>query len=109
MANLSIKDVPEVWAEALRQRALRNHRSLQGELLAMVEGVVVSEANASRSSAMPEPLNSDSKAKVSPQLQQNQRIKSIEQIASELKIHVSRASLAAPKAVDLVRADRDVR
>ena len=34
MPNLSIKDVPEAWAEALRQRAARNHRSLQGELMA---------------------------------------------------------------------------
>ena len=37
MPNLSIKDVPETWAEALRQRAARNHRSLQGELMAIVE------------------------------------------------------------------------
>ena len=37
MANISIKDVPEAWAEALRQRAARNHRSLQGELMALLE------------------------------------------------------------------------
>jgi antitoxin FitA len=35
--NLSIKSVPEAWAERLRQRAERNHRSLQGELMAMLE------------------------------------------------------------------------
>ena len=35
--NLSIKDVPEAVAERLRQRAARNHRSLQGELMAIVE------------------------------------------------------------------------
>ena len=40
MANLSIKDVPEAWTEALRQRAARNHRSLQGELMAIVEVMV---------------------------------------------------------------------
>ena len=33
MSNISIKDVPEQWAETLRQRAARNHRSLQGELI----------------------------------------------------------------------------
>jgi plasmid stability protein len=33
MPKLSIKDVPEEIAEALRQRAARNHRSLQGELM----------------------------------------------------------------------------
>jgi len=37
MPNLSIKDVPETLAEALRQRAARNHRSLQGELMALLE------------------------------------------------------------------------
>ena len=37
MPNLSIKDVPESIAAALRQRAARNHRSLQGELMALVE------------------------------------------------------------------------
>jgi len=35
--NLSIKDVPDDVAERLRQRAARNHRSLQGELMAIVE------------------------------------------------------------------------
>lgn len=37
MPNLSIKDVPEDIAAALRQRAAKNHRSLQGELMAIVE------------------------------------------------------------------------
>ncbi len=40
MPNLSIKDVPETLAEALRQRAARNHRSLQGELMALLEAAV---------------------------------------------------------------------
>jgi hypothetical protein len=40
MPNLSIKDVPEPWAEMLRQRAARNHRSLQGELMAILERAV---------------------------------------------------------------------
>ncbi len=34
--NLSIKNVPESLAEKLRQRAEANHRSLQGELMAML-------------------------------------------------------------------------
>ena len=40
MPNLSIKDVPEQWAQALRQRAARNHRSLQGELMSLIERAV---------------------------------------------------------------------
>jgi antitoxin FitA len=34
--TLTIKNVPEPVAEALRQRAAANHRSLNGELLALV-------------------------------------------------------------------------
>ncbi len=43
MSNLSIKDVPEAWAESLRQRAVRNHRSLQGELMAIIERALTAE------------------------------------------------------------------
>jgi plasmid stability protein len=35
--TLSIKSVPDDLAEALRERARRNHRSIQGELMAMLE------------------------------------------------------------------------
>jgi plasmid stability protein len=38
--HLSIKDVPEEWAEVLRHRAARHHRSLQGELMAILEQAV---------------------------------------------------------------------
>jgi plasmid stability protein len=35
--NLSIKNVPKEWVERLRERAKRHHRSLQKELLAILE------------------------------------------------------------------------
>ncbi|HYC05285.1 MAG TPA: Arc family DNA-binding protein [Azospirillaceae bacterium] len=35
--TLSIKNVPDEIAQRLRERAARNHRSLQGELMAMLE------------------------------------------------------------------------
>lgn len=35
--NLSIKNVPDAVAEAIRARAEQNHRSLQGELMAILE------------------------------------------------------------------------
>ena len=35
--NISIKNVPDHIAEQLRRRAARNHRSLQGELMAILE------------------------------------------------------------------------
>lgn len=44
--NLSIKNVPETVAEALRTRAAHNHRSLQGELMAILEHAVMGAAQA---------------------------------------------------------------
>jgi antitoxin FitA len=41
--NLSIKNVPEEVVQRLRRRALRQRRSLQGELLAIIEEAVQSE------------------------------------------------------------------
>ncbi len=35
--TLSIKNVPEELAQRLKERAARNHRSLQGELMAILE------------------------------------------------------------------------
>ncbi|HSZ88619.1 MAG TPA: Arc family DNA-binding protein [Acetobacteraceae bacterium] len=37
--NLSIKNVPDDLAQRLKERAARNHRSLQGELMAILEAV----------------------------------------------------------------------
>lgn len=42
-ANLSIKNVPDQILKRLRRRAARHHRSLQGELLAIIEEKVLSE------------------------------------------------------------------
>lgn len=35
--NLSVKNVPDPIVESLRERARRNHRSLQGEVMAILE------------------------------------------------------------------------
>jgi antitoxin FitA len=39
--NLSIKNVPDELAQLLRERAERSHRSLQGELMAILEEAVL--------------------------------------------------------------------
>jgi plasmid stability protein len=41
--NLSIKNAPDDVVQRLRQRAERHHRSLQGELLAIIEEAVSAE------------------------------------------------------------------
>jgi plasmid stability protein len=48
--NLSVKNVPETLAKKLRERAERNHRSLQGELMAILENAA-SELNVGRANA----------------------------------------------------------
>jgi len=44
MPTLSIKNAPEEIVRRLRERAARHHRSLQGELLAIVEAAARAEA-----------------------------------------------------------------
>lgn len=39
-SSLSIKNVPDETVERLRKRAKRNHRSLQGELMTILEEAV---------------------------------------------------------------------
>lgn len=48
--NLSIKNVPDALAARLRERAERNHRSLQGELMAILESAA-SDPNVGRANA----------------------------------------------------------
>lgn len=47
--NLSIKNVPEEIAEKLRLRARRHHRSLQGELMSILQQSVYEERHLSPS------------------------------------------------------------
>jgi antitoxin FitA len=39
--DVSLKNVPDEIMEKLRQRAKRNHRSLQAELIAILENAVI--------------------------------------------------------------------
>ncbi|MBM3939803.1 MAG: Arc family DNA-binding protein [SAR202 cluster bacterium] len=45
-ANLSIKNIPDDLLERLRERAKRNHRSLQGELMSIIEETVARDEGA---------------------------------------------------------------
>jgi len=93
--NLSIKDVPDAWADRLRARAARNHRSLQGELMAIIELVV---GEGSRQQA---PLQG------SPQSPRGGR--TIEEIAAAHRLRFPKPITTGPLAVDIIRADRDSR
>lgn len=110
MANLSVKDVPEHLAERLRQRAARNHRSLQGELMAIIEQAVHETGAAATAPALPVALSVDG-SDVGPGRRPVTRrgSKSIEQIAAEHRARFPQPIGSGPRAVDIIRADRDAR
>ncbi len=126
MSNLSIKDVPEAWAESLRQRAARNHRSLQGELMAIIEKAVTTGGEGE---AFRDDLSNTDRLPLSGQQDRRQgRIvgddrtgnpirsfgwKTIEQVCAEIDARPksSRPVYTAdmPLGRDIIRAERDAR
>ena len=111
MPNLSIKDVPEAWAEALRQRAARNHRSLQGELMALVEQAVQQETEVPTSSADPANPGAPRIVGLDPRGRPivQRGWKTTEQIAAEQRARGRPPANGAPLGVDIIREDRDSR
>jgi antitoxin FitA len=91
--NLSIKGVPETLAERLRARAERNHRSLQGELMQIIEQAVAEPA-VDRTALQRGTVRG---------------AKTIEQIAAEHRTRFPHPISTGPLAVDILRADRDAR
>lgn len=98
MPNLSIKDVPEAWARALRARAQRHHRSLQGELMALLEQAL-SDAPALSDHTLP--------LQKTPAATQDR--KSIEQLAQIIRERHPGGLPSGPSSIALVREDRDAR
>ncbi len=101
MTTLSIKDVPDDWAEALRQRAARNHRSLQGELMALIERAVVGG-----DAAAPPVLHGGQRARLDAV---KRGWKTIEQIYAEHLDKFPKPFTEGPMSVDIIRQDRDRR
>jgi plasmid stability protein len=98
--NLSIKDVPESVAAALRQRAARNHRSLQGELMALVVRAAAEEAHAAPGWAAAAPAGSAAGSAA---------VKTIEQVAREHRARRPSPLRGAVRGGAQVRRDRDGR
>jgi plasmid stability protein len=128
MSNLSVKDVPEQWAEALRQRAARNHRSLQGELMAIIEAAVRDGAPGGGREAASNTWSSIA-AGGSANVAANalgwraasagfegvglgatrQGWKTVEQIAVELNAKYPQPVMGQPLGADIIREERDAR
>lgn len=105
MTNLSIQDVPGLLAEQLRRRAARHHRSLQDELMTILEQAVAADAV----------VHVDAPARPIAALGWGGGLvlrrgdKTIEDIAAEHRLKLRRAAGTTPIAADSVRANRDGR
>ncbi len=102
MTTLSIKDVPEQWAQALRQRAARNHRSLQGELMALIEQAATGTPEPSVQNATHGALRRSAGVA-------RRGGKTIEQIYAEHLKRFPAPFTEGPMSVDIIRQDRDSR
>ena len=109
MTTLSIKDVPETWAEALRQRAARNHRSLQGELMAIVEQAISGGAQLATEAPVergrPRIVGYDSAGHPIVRV----GWKTVAQVAADLKAKFPNGVGAQMSSIDIIRQDRDSR
>ncbi len=105
MATLSIKDVPDDLAERLRQRASRNHRSLQGELMAIIQQAMQPAQSALQPAPAPEVVGVGFGGL--PILRNGS--KSLEQLAAEHRERFPQPVDKGPYAVDIIRSERDAR
>ena len=99
MTTLTIKDVPEPLAEQLRQRAARNHRSLQGELMSIIEQAAredqVTSAPVAGAPTRPPGVR--------------RGWKSIDQIYAEMRAKYPEPIYDQSNSIQLIREDRDSR
>jgi plasmid stability protein len=90
--NLSVKNVPDALAERLRERAAANHRSLQRELVAILEQAV-SLAGEPVERRAPVHSGADRRA--------------VEDVLAELREIFPEPRRGGPSSVDLIRQMRD--
>lgn len=95
MPNLSVKNVPTAVVARLRRRARRNHRSLQGELMAVVCRAAEEPAGQPTATAPIQPTLTGTRT--------------VEQIAAENRARRKQPIAQGPYAVDIIRAARDAR
>jgi plasmid stability protein len=97
MPNLSIKNVPDQLLAQLRERAARHHRSIQGELMALLSAALASPSGTATTTGSTE----------APARRSGTR--RLEEIAAQHRIQWKAPIKKGPRAVDVIRADRDAR
>lgn len=108
--NLSIKGVPDEIAERLRERAARNHRSLQGELMAIVSRAAAEMAEEPTSGSAGE-LGPGAGAGPFPSGPEVYRrgTRTIDEVVAELRRRLPKPMTDEPRSVDIIREARDSR
>jgi plasmid stability protein len=95
MADLLIKDLPEEVIEALQQLAARNRRSLQEELVAILQNAIQPGNEAAAPTVPPRGVRRGTRT--------------IEELARELRLRHPEPIRQGPLGVDIIRKDRDSR
>jgi plasmid stability protein len=103
--NLSIKGVPDPIAAGLRARAARNHRSLQRELMAIIE-VAVATPEASRRRTYP---SAHGAAAARAADDPAEPLRPIEEVLDELWRLFPRTNNRGPSGTEIIREMRDGR
>jgi plasmid stability protein len=98
MPTLSIKNVPDDVLSLLRDRAARHHRSVQGELMALLTAALHSSGG-----PVPAPVPGEQPSA------RRSGSRRIEEIAKEHRTRWKKPFSKGPLAVDLIREDRDAR
>jgi plasmid stability protein len=96
MPTLSIKNVPDTVLAKLRERALEHHRSIQGELMALLCAAVEPAAGAASAPAEPATIRRSGTRR-------------IDEIAAAHRDRWKKPVSRGPRAVDLIRSERDAR
>jgi len=112
MANISIKDVPDQWADTLRQRAARNHRSLQGELMAILEQAVQEPIAAAGRTAGAQSVGAGATVVGADRLGHaivRNGWKTVEQVVAELSQKYPEPIVDQMSSIDIIRQERDSR
>ena len=100
--NLSIKAVPDALAAGLRARATANHRSLQRELMTIIE-VAASNPAAYRLGDAAPATSEESRRR------ETAEKRSIEEVADALRALFPRARTRGPSSTEIIRQMRDTR
>jgi plasmid stability protein len=109
LVDLSIKNVPDAVAHRLRQRAARHHRSLQGELMAIIEAAARQDIEA----AARQDIEAAARQDIEAAARQDIEAAVLEDRPAapvDILAKIRGLGLQSPaEAVEIVRADRDAR